>query len=836
MAIDKSLSQAPMGLNFEDEMDNDPEDMMEIDLMLDEGEGVEVELEDGGVEITFGEEPEEGLETAPFDANLAEYIDEGELREIGEELLEEIESDINSRKEWVENYVRGLEIIGMEYEDRTEPWEGACGVHSPILAEAAIRFQAETMSETFPAAGPVKTKILGEETPEKKEAAERVRENMNYELTEKMVEYRPEHERMLYTLGLSGSAFKKIYFDPNLGRQVANYIPTEEVIVPYGASNIETAERVTHMMRKTKNEMLKLQNSGFYLDTDLGEPEAFHSDVEEKKAEQDGYEITADDRFCLYESHADLIIEADSDDDMPKPYVVTIERSSGKVLALRRNWKEGDALTRKRQHFVHYTYVPGFGFYGLGLINIIGGFAKAGTSIIRQLVDAGTLANLQGGFKTRGMRVKGEDTPIQPGEWKDVDVPSGSIRDNLLPLPYKEPSQTLFNLLTTITTEGRRLGAISDMNISDMSANAPVGTTLAILERVLKPMAAVQARVHYSMKLEFKLLHRLIAESAPKEYEYDASRGTMGAKQADYAVVEVIPVSDPNSTTMAQRVAQYQTAMQMAAQSPEIYDMPYLHRQMLDVLGIRNADKIVPMDDDMVPVDPISENMAALVGTPVKAFIHQDHEAHITTHTSMLQDPAMMQMIGQTPQGQQVMAALQAHISEHLSFSYRAKIEQKLGVPLPPPNEPLPNEIEVELSRLMAMAAQQNTQANQQQAAQAEAQQQQQDPVMQLKQAEMQIKQQEMQMKGQKAQQDYAIKQAEQQRKSIKDQIDARLEQQKLELSKSELQLEMEQAGSRMAAERRKDSNKIDLELAKLLQQAKAVKQDTPPEGGNNNG
>ena len=834
MAIEKDMYTTPvMGMDVGEEM-LDEGNMPEVDLEIEIVNPESVTLDDGSMEITLiPDMMADLLEAGEFGDNLAEFMEEDDLRGLGSELIEEIENDINSRRDWVKNYVEGLKIIGMEYEERTEPWDGACGVHSPILAEAAIRFQAETMSETFPAAGPVKTKILGDETPEKQEAAERVRGDMNYQLTEKMVEYRSEHERMLYTLGLAGSAFKKIYFDPNIGRQVAPYVPAEDVIVPYGASNIETAERVTHIMRKTRNEMMKLQASGFYLDVELQEPEVFHSDIEEAKAEQEGYEVNDDDRYCLYEVHADLIVEGipDSEEDgLPRPYVVTIERQSGDILSIRRNWEEGDELTQKRQYFVHYVYVPGFGFYGLGLVNIVGGYARAGTSIIRQLVDAGTLSNLQGGFKSRGMRVKNDDTPIQPGEWKDVDVPSGSIRDNLLPLPYKEPSQTLFQLLNTITTEGRRLGAISDMNISDMSANAPVGTTLAILERVLKPMAAVQARVHYAMKLEFKLLRKIIAENAPQEYEYDVARGEIGAKAEDYALVEVIPVSDPNSTTMAQRVAQYQTAMQLAAQTPEIYDLPYLHRQMLEVLGIKNSDKIVPMKDDMKPKDPVSENMDALTGVPIKAFIYQDQEAHIATHTAMIQDPAMMQMIGQTPGGQKVMAAMQAHIAEHLAFSYRNKIQEKLGVPLPPPGEELPKDIEVELSKVMAMAAQQNTQQNQQQAAQAQAQEQAQDPIMQMKQQELQIKGQEQQRKAQKDQAEMQLKGQEQQRKTIKDQMDLQIDQAQLQLEKQQLDMDAERNGSRMSADRRKDGNKIDLELTKLLQQSKLAQQP-PPNG-----
>ena len=693
MAIEKGLYGMPEGI---EEM-GEPDAVIEMAIATDEDLPVMVELEDGSVEISFGEETTE-IDAAPFDANLADYLEDNQLEEISGDLCEAVEGDMAARSDWADSYVAGLDVLGMKYEERTEPWENACGVYSNVLAEAAIRFQAEAMSETFPAAGPVKTKVLGEITKDKEDAALRVKTDMNYELTEVMVEYRPEHERLLYSLGLAGSAFKKVYFDPSLGRQIALYIPAEDVIVPYGASNIESAERVTHVMRKTKNEMVKLQAAGFYREVELGDPVSFFSDVEEAKAEQSGVSLTSDDRYTVLEVHADLNIDgvdgADGEDSMQvaKPYVVTLEKGTGKVLAIRRNWNPDDSLTLKRQHFVHYAYVPGFGFYGLGLIHIIGGYARAGTSLIRQLVDAGTLSNLPGGLKSRGLRVKGDDTPIGPGEFRDVDVPSGSIRDNIMPMPYKEPSQTLFALLKQITEEGRRLGAISDMNISDMSANAPVGTTLALLERTLKPMAAVQSRVHYSMKQEFKLLRKIIAEYAPEEYMYVPDRGEPRARRDDYAMVEVIPVSDPNSSTMAQRVVQYQTVLQMAQATPQIYDLPQLHRQMIEVLGIKNADKLVPTKDDIKPTDPVSENMNAIVGKPIKAFIYQDHAAHIAAHQAFMQDPQIMAFVGQNPAAQQIMAALNAHIAEHIAFDYRSQMETKLGVPLPPPNEELDRE------------------------------------------------------------------------------------------------------------------------------------------------
>jgi hypothetical protein len=814
MAIERSLYEMPQGL---------PTEGLGIEIEMDAGptEAEITMLEDGGVEVTLSPEDvsDEELDAAPFDANLAEYLEEGVLLELATELTGAVEADINSRKDWADTFVKGLSVLGFKYEERTDPWEGACGVYSTVLAEAVIRFQAEAMSETFPAAGPVRTKIIGEVTREKEDAAMRVQEDMNYEITEVMSEYRPEHERMLYTLGLGGSSFKKVYFDPNIGRQVAIFIPPEDVIVPYGASTIESAERVTHVMRKTKNEMAKLQASGFYADVSLGDPVPYHTDIEEKKAEEGGYSLTDDDRYSIYEIHAELIIdgvdaEGDGDDDtiqIAKPYVVTIERGANKVLAVRRNWNPDDPLMLKRQHFVHYVYVPGFGFYGLGLIHIIGGYAKAGTSLIRQLVDAGTLNNLPGGLKTRGLRVKGDDTPIAPGEFRDVDVPSGSIRDNIMALPYKEPSQTLLALLNQITEEGRRLGAISDMNISDMSANAPVGTTLALLERTLKPMAAVQSRVHYAMKQEFKLLKAIIAEYAPLEYTYTPDRAQPRAKQSDYAVVDVIPVSDPNSSTMAQRVVQYQAVLQMSQTAPQIYDLPQLHRQMIEVLGVKNADKIIPTTADMKPVDPVSENMNVLVNKPVKAFITQDHDAHIATHQSFMQDPQIAAFMGQNPAAQQMMGALTAHIAEHIAFSYRQQIESALGAPMPAPNAELPEELEVKLSSMIAEAAQQNTQQKQAQAAQQAAQQQAQDPIMQMQMQELQIKA------------------AEQQRKGQKDQTDAQLAGARLQLDAQKAQATSTLEAARIAAMTDQADARQNLDEAKAIMDL--TKAQTPESG-----
>ena len=793
MAVEKGLYQAPVGLNT-----NPDEETPELEIEIVNPESVT--LDDGSMEITIVPDADTG-DTIPFDGNIAEILNEGELNTLANDIIGAVDSDVDSRKDWADTFVKGLDVLGFKYEERTEPWDGACGVYSTVLAEAAIRFQAETMSETFPSTGPVKTKILGEETKEKEEASARVKADMNYELTENMVEYRPEHERLLYSLGLAGSAFKKVYYDPNMGRQMAVYIPAEDVIVPYGASHVETAERVTHVMRRTKNELKKLQANGFYRDVELGDPQPYHSDIEKRKAEEGGYSLTDDYRYSVYEVHADLVIDGvdDSEDEIAKPYVVTIERGSNEILSIRRNWNPDDMLMLKRQHFVHYVYVPGFGFYGLGLIHIIGGYAKAGTSLIRQLVDAGTLANLPGGLKSRGLRIKGDDTPIEPGSFRDVDVPSGSIRDNIMPLPYKEPSQTLLALLNQITQEGRRLGAISDMNISDMSANAPVGTTLALLERTLKPMAAVQARVHYAMKQEFKLLKVLMAEYAPTEYAYQPLRGEVSARQADYMMIDVIPVSDPNSSTMAQRVVQYQAVLQMSQSAPQIYDLPQLHRQMIEVLGVKNADKLVPVEDDLTPTDPISENMAALKGEPMKAFIYQDHEAHIATHMSFMQDPMIMQMIGQNPQAKKIMASLQAHLAEHLGFKYRKDIEERVGAELPAPDQPLTEEIELNLSRLVAKAGRQLTQAHMQQAAQQQAQQKAKDPVVQMQQAELQIKAQEVE------------------RKSKKDQADALLKAEKLKLDKAEVEIKAEKENIQLEVDKVDKDNKLQMELFKEL-------------------
>jgi len=754
MAIEKSLYQAPVGL---DSLDPD------IEIEIENPESVSIEID--GVKIEIIPAPSE------FTENLAEMMDDKELESIASELVGDYESDLDSRKDWIQTYVDGLELLGLKIEERTEPWDGACGIYHPLLAEALVKFQAESIMSIFPAEGPVMTKIIGKETQEKKEAAARVRHDMNYELTEKMPEYRPETERTMWGLGLAGNAFKKVYEDPNLGRQVSIFIPAEDVVVPYGASSLESAERITHIMRKTENEVRKLQVSGFYRDVDLGEPDTTLDEVEKKIAEKLGFRATADDRFKLLEMHVNYDLpgfEHTDDDDEPTgialPYVITIDKGTNKVLSIRRNWKPDDKKQLKRQHFVHYGYIPGFGFYCFGLIHLIGAYAKSGTSLIRQLVDAGTLSNLPGGFKTRGMRVKGDDTPIAPGEFRDVDVASGALKDNILPLPYKEPSQVLIGLLNQIIEDGRRFANTADLKISDMSSQSPVGTTLAILERTLKVMSAVQARTHYSLKQELKLIKNIMAENAPDEYGYEPAEGSRTAKKSDYQNIDVIPVSDPNASTMAQKIVQYQAVLQLAQTAPQMYNMPLLHRQMLEVLGIKEAQKLVPMDEDQKPEDPVTENQNILKMKPVKAFAYQDHEAHIITHTSAIKDPKIIALVGQMPQAQALMGAMQAHIAEHIGFAYRVEIEKQLGINLPENQDAdgedvdIDPQVESRLAPLIAEAAKRLLSQNQQQAAQQQAQQQAQDPIIQMQQQELQIKQMEAQIKQQKLQIDAATK------------------------------------------------------------------------------
>ena len=751
--VDKSLYALPTGVE-EDAVDEEA-----IEIEIEDPESVTISA--GDTEITI--DPDAAVDEA-FNENLAEELDDQILDEIAGEFLEEFEGDINSRRDWLDTYVDGLELLGLKLEDRSEPWEGACNVFHPLMTEALVKFQAETMMETFPATGPVKCQIIGKETKENIDASQRVKENMNYQLMEMMPEYRPEHERMLWGLGLAGNAFKKVYYDSNLARQVSIFVPAEDIVVPYGASNLETAQRVTHVMRKTKNEMRKLQVSGFYRDIEIGEPSYDLEEVEKKIAEKMGFDATTDDRYKILEMHVDLDIEGYEDEDekgkktgIAIPYVVTIEKGSGAILSIRRNWDPVDPGKLKRQHFVHYGYIPGFGFYCFGLIHLIGAFAKSGTMILRQLVDAGTLSNLPGGFKSRGLRIRGDDTPIAPAEWRDIDVPAGTLRDNILPLPYKEPSQVLNNLMNQIIEEGRRFASAADMKVSDMSSQAPVGTTLAILERTLKVMSAVQARIHYAMKAEFKLLKAIIRDNTPADYSYEPVDGDKAVKQEDYNSVEIIPVSNPNAATMSQKVVQYQAVMQMAQANPAIYDMVELNREMLEVLGIKNIDKLVPEKDDIELLDPVAENMNILNSKPVKAFVEQDHEAHIKVHMAFAQDPKLQQLVGQSPNAATFQAAMEAHVAEHIGFAYRKQMEEQLGVPLPKLGEPLPVDVEADVSRLSAAAGEQLLQKNTAEIQQQQAQQQAQDPLIQMQQAELQIKQQEAQTKAQKVMADIEL-------------------------------------------------------------------------------
>jgi len=819
--IDKGLYQAPVGMNAL----GAEQEPIEIEIVDPE----EVNIRAGDMELSI----EKGEEEDEFSANLADEIDEKHLQSMAEDIVGDIDNDKNSRKDWEKIYTEGLKLLGLQYEERTEPWNGACGVFHPMITEAVIRFQSETITETFPAAGPVRTKILGKETPEKKEAAVRVEDNMNYELTEVMREFRPEHERMLWSLPATGSAFKKVYYDPALGRQVSIFIPAEDVLLPYGTSDLDTCYRLTHVMRKTKNEVLKLQQAGFYREIELPDPLKMSDDIQKAKNKETGFNDLNDDRLTLYECHVDLDLKGFEDKDeedeptgIHLPYVVTLIKGSNEVLAIRRNWKEDDDLRLKRQHFVHYQYVPGFGAYGFGLFHLIGGYAKSATSLMRQLVDAGTLSNLPGGLKSRGLRIKGDDTPIAPGEWRDVDIGSGALRDNLLPLPYKEPSAVLAGLLDKIVDEGRRFASSADINVSDMSANSPVGSTLAILERQLKVMTAVQARVHYAFKQELQLLAAIIRDYTDESYNYDPGNDSEGAKKEDYSQVDIIPVSDPNAATMSQRVVQYQAVIQMAQMAPEIYDLPQLHRAMLDVLGIKNAEKLVPLPDDMKPKDPVTENMDILKCEPLKAFIFQDHESHIKTHMALSQDPMVMQLIGQNPKEQQMMTAGMAHIAEHAAYAYRQKIEQAMGMALPPEDSDtrLPPEIQNAMAAAMAQAAQQVLQQNQAQQAQEQAQQAQQDPIVQMQQQELQIRQQEVQIKQLEAQIKERKLAADSAAKADELEIKRAQVEGTLELGVMQAQNKAKDAQDKLAAQQELEGTRMGIDIAK----SKAQTQQKP--------
>jgi len=830
MAIDKGLYQAPLGIEDEAQMlEGEPD----IEIEIEDPEAVRIGVD--GMPIVQIEEAEDEED---FYANLAEDIEPAQLESLGSELLEDIKGDKDSRKDWEDTYKEGITLLGLKYEERTEPWDGACGVFHPMITEAVVRFQSETIMETFPAQGPVKTKVIGKQTKEKDEAAARVKEDMNYQLTERMPEFRTEHERMLWNLPATGSAFKKVYYDPGTQRQMSIFVPAEDIIISYGAPSIETAERVTHRMYKTKNEIRKLQVAGFYRDIELGDPPKIKNELQERKDKETGFSSLNDDRYVLYECHVNLDLPGYEDEEDGKPtgialpYVVTILEGTGEVLAVRRNSYEDDETKAKRQHFVHYIYIPGFGVYGFGLFHLIGGFARSATSIMRQLVDAGTLSNLPGGLKARGLRIKGDDTPIAPGEFRDVDVGSGAIRDNILPLPYKEPSQTLYQLLGTIVEEGRRFAATADMKISDMSAQAPVGTTLALLERMLKVMSAVQARVHYAFKQELKLLADIMRDYTDESYDYEPADGEPHAKKSDFSMVEVIPVSDPNAATMSQRVVQYQAVIQLSQTAPQIYNLPELHRQMLEVLGIKNVAKLVPIEDDQKPQDPVTENMNMLKGKPVKAFIYQDHEAHIQTHMSAAQDPIIQQMVGQSPMANQIQGALAAHIAEHVGFAYRKKVEEAVGIPLPGPDEELPEDVEVQVSRLVAEGSKRVLAQSQQQAAQEQAQQQAQDPLIQMQQQELALKQGELQLKQAEMQMKQQLQQAELQLKQQQMALNAAAKSDELELAEKRLAFDAVKASDELELKGQAEGVRIGAEIAKTQAQL-SQDRNKPPKGGN---
>lgn len=772
---------------------------IEVELAADSEDAAQEALEDA---LEMADE----IKEAEFSQNLAEKIDEKELEGLASELLGQYEDDLNSRQEWEKMYKEGLELLGLKIDERTEPWDGACGVYHPMLSEAVVRFQAETITETFPASGPVKTQIIGRQTKEKEDAAMRVQNDMNWRLTEQMPEYRQEHERMLYNLPISGSAFKKVYFDPSLGRQTSVFLAAEDFVISYGLSDITTAQRYTHRMRKTENDIKKLQVAGFYRDVDLGDPERTIDELTKEKDKLIGWSGLKDERYQILEMHVELDLPGYEDEDgIALPYVVTINKSNGAVLSIYRNWEMDDEWRKKRDYFVHYQYIVGFGFYGFGLIHLVGGHAKSATSLLRQLVDAGTLSNLPGGLKSRGLRIKGDDSPIAPGEWRDVDVPGGAIRDNILPLPYKEPSQVLAGLLATIVEDGRRFASVADLKISDMSANAPVGTTLALIERSLKVMSAVQARVHAAMRQEFKLLKKIIKDTTPDTYDYDVEP-TRAAKEEDYEIVEILPVSDPNAATMAQRIMQYQAATQLSTQAPQIFDLPELYRDMLRTLGLKNADKIIPLKDAMKPKDPVAENMAILMSKPVKAFAYQDHEAHIKVHTTAMQDPKLQMIIGQNPNAVMMQNAMQAHIAEHVAYAYRNELEKMLGVQLPDPEQELPPEIEYQLAGVVAQAAEKLLAKDANEMAQKQAMQQAQDPIIQMQQQELQLKSQELQLKAKMHEDTMQVRLIEQQTK--KELEDARL--------KAQANLEGAKLGAKIAYDKDKLQSEIQVEGTKL--------------------
>jgi hypothetical protein len=816
MAIEKPMTPNEIGLVGEDALEQESE--LEIEII--NPDAITIEEEDGSITIVLDPEMQEDITGPSHDSNLAEFMDDSELEKIASELVDQFHTDRESRKDWARTYVKGLDLLGLKIEDRDQPWPGACGVFHPVLLEAVIRFQAQAVTEIFPASGPVRTQIIGVMNEEKAKQANRVETEMNYLATEVMTEYRDETEQMLFKLPLAGSAFKKVYYDPLMERPVAMLVTAEDFVVSYGAADLDTADRYTHVMKKSANDVLKYMVSGFYRDVDLPDPAPEYSDIETKYDELDGessVSLEDDDRYTLLEMHVDLDLPEPFSDEhgIARPYVVTVDKSSRTILSIRRNWYEDDEKKRKRQHFVHYRYLPGLGFYGLGLIHIIGGLAKSATSILRQLVDAGTLSNLPAGLKARGLRIKGDNSPLMPGEFRDVDIPGGSIRDNIYPLPYKEPSTVLYQLLGNIVEEGRRIGSVAELDIGAQNPNAPVGTTLALLERNMKVMSGVQARLHASLRKEFRILARIIHDFMPAEYAYEMEGSFDRIKDFD-GRVDVIPVSDPNAATMSQRVMQYQAALQLAQQAPQLYNLGLLHRQMLEVLGIKDADKIIKLEGDVSPTDPVTENMKMLEQDAVKAFAYQDHEAHIQVHMAMLNDPKIREMVGQSPFASAIQGAMIEHITEHTAFQYRKEIEKQLGVPLPDPDQPLPEDVEFELSSAVAQAAQKLLQANQAQAQQQKAEEQAQDPLIQLQQREIALKEAEFQHKQQmdmaKLQIDATNKQA------VRETEQERIESQE-RVEGAKLGVKIASDRDRLSKEEIKEGVKLGIDIAKSISQ-----------------
>jgi len=799
-----------------------PEEESEIDLEIINPDAVSINEEDGSMTIVLDEGMQEMLIGPDHESNLADFIPEADLEELATDLVEAFMGDRESRKEWAQAYVKGLDLLGLKIEERDQPWPGACGVFHPVLTESVVRFQAQAITEVFPASGPVRTKIMGKVDDEKARQAVRVENEMNYMATEVMTEYRDEFEQLLFKLPLAGSAFKKVYYDPMLERPVAAFVPAEDFVISYGASDLPTSERYTHVMKKTPNEVLKLMVSGFYRDVDLPDPSVEYSDIEEKYDEIEGesnYSIEDDDRYTILEIHADIDLPGEfaDPDGIARPHVVTIDKSSRTVLSIRRNWYEDDDKKCKRMHFVHYPYLPGLGFYGIGLIHLIGGLAKSATSILRQLVDAGTLANLPAGLKARGLRIKGDDSPLMPGEFRDVDIPGGAIRDNIYPLPYKEPSSVLYQLLGNIVEEGRRIGSVADIDISSANPNAPVGTTLALLERSMKVMSGVQARLHAALRKELRILAKIIHDYMPAEYSYELDGNFNRIEDFD-GRVDVIPVSDPNAATMAQKVMQYQAALQLAQQAPQIYDLGRLHRQMLEVLGIQDADKIVKLEDEIEPTDPVTENMKILQQEGVKAFAYQDHEAHIQVHMAMLNDPKIKELVGQSPFAPVIQKAMIEHITEHVAFQYRKEIEGQLGAPLPDPDQPLPEDVEFDLASTVAKAAEKLLQKDSAEMAQMQAQRQAQDPLTQIQQRELALKEAEFQHKREL---DLAKLNLDSQAKA------ATIANEQDRIASQERQ-EGARLGVKIATEKDKAERKDQLEGAKLgVEIAKSIAQNT---------